>query len=111
MTITKASRKDKILLTAAAGTAYSQQIYAISTNRTLILTGLHFSTSDPGEGLKIYDGASAATPTAGTEKLVISGNPYTITDLDIEFSTGVSASLIGNRALPTYSVTMWGYER
>ncbi len=109
--IPKASRKDKILLTAAAGTAYSQQVYAVSTNRTFIMTGLHFSTSDSGEGIKIYDGASASVSTAGTEKLVMQGNPYTVTDLDIEFSTGVSASLIGNRALPTYSVTVWGFER
>lgn len=109
--ITSASRKDKILLTAAAGTAYSQQVYAVSSNRTFILKGLHFSTNDSGEGIKIYDGASAATPTAGTEKLVLQGNPYTLTDLDIEFNTGVSASLIGNRALMTYAVTIWGAER
>ena len=109
--ILKASRKDKILLTAAAGTAYSQQIYAVSSNRTFILTGLHFSTSESGEGLTIYDGASATTPTASTAKLEIYGNPYTITDLDIEFSTGVAAAIIGERALPVRSVTIWGYER
>ena len=109
--ILKASRKDKILLTAAAGTAYSQQIYAVSSNRTFILTGLHFSTSESGEGLTIYDGASATTPTASTAKLEIYGNPYTMSDLDVEFSTGISASLIGERALPVRSVTIWGYER
>ena len=109
--IPKASRKDRNLLTAAAGTAYSQQVYTVSSNRTFIMTGLHFSTNDSGEGLKIYDGASAATPTAGTEKLIIHGNPYTMTDIEVEFSTGVAASLIGNRALPTYSLTVWGFER
>lgn len=111
--IPNAARKERTNLSAAAGTAYSVEVYDVSTNRTFILTDLIYSTSDTGEGVILYDGASAATPTAGTEKMKLNGNPWILTDIQNgpEFSIGVTAAIIGNRALPTYSVWCGGFER
>lgn len=111
--IQKASRKERANMSIAAGTAYSVNVYSVSTNRTFILTDLVFETNDSGEGVIIYDGASAATPTSGTEKLKFYSNPVQLTDIQNgpEFGTGVTASLVGNRALPTFALWCGGFER
>lgn len=111
--IPRISRKERANMSVAAGTAYSVNVYSITTSRTFILTDLLFETNDGGEGVIIYDGASAATPTAGTEKLKFYSNPVRLTDIQNgpEFTTGVAAAMVGNRALPTFSVWVGGFER
>jgi len=114
MTIVKASRKSRVNMSAAAGTGYSVTVYSVTSNRTFILTDLMFETNDSGEGLKLLDNAgSVASPTAGTEKIVFYSNPVRITDIQNgpEFENNVGAVLIGNRALPTYTVFVGGFER
>lgn len=100
-------------MSGAAGTAYTIPAYTVSSNRTFILTDIMFETNDSGEGVKIMDTGSQATPTAGQEKMVFYSNPVRVTDIQNgpEFDTAISGVLIGNRALPTYSLFVGGYER
>lgn len=104
--IATASRKERLNMSAAGGTGYSIPAYTVSTNRTFVLTDVMFETNDGGEGLKLMDTASQATPTAGQEKIVFYSNPVRITNMTNgpEFGTAVSGVLVGNRALPTYSL-------
>lgn len=123
MTITKASRKERTNLSASAGTGYTIPALTVTSGRTFIMTDLVFSTNfwsytlrcvnDGGEGVRIYDSASQATPTAAQMKLMLNGNPHIITDMQNgpEFAVAVGAELVGNRALPTYAIFVGGYER
>lgn len=114
--ITKASRKDRVNMTAAA-TSETIVVYTVSSNRTFILTDLVFTHTDTGMGLKVYDSIVAtASQTAGTQKLFYVGNPLVLTNLQNgpEFERGVSAMLDDTAAatgLPIYSVFVGGFER
>lgn len=114
--ITKASRKERVNMTAAA-TSETIVVYTVSSNRTFILTDLVFTHVDTGMGLKIYDSIVAtASMTAGTQKIFHVGNPVVITNLQNgpEFSLGVSALLddaAASTGLPAYSVFVGGFER
>lgn len=115
--ITKASRKERVNMTAAGAANESIVVYTVSSNRTFILTDLVFSHSDTGMGLVLYDSIVAtATFTAGTQKLKHFGNPVVITDLQNgpEFERGVSAQMVdpgSTTALPTYGIFIGGFER
>lgn len=112
--IPKASRKERLLPSAAAGTAYSVTVYQVSTNRTFILTDLLIETTDQGTPYTIFDGLSAAAPTAGQEKMKFYSVPVRLTDIQNgpEFSTGLSIrSDSGLQACSAYVCWVGGYER
>ena len=111
--IPRISRKFRANLSISAGTAYTVPSYEVTSNRTFILTDVIFSTNDPGEGVTIYDSASQATPTAAQTKMILYGNPHSITNIQNgpEFEVAVGGALIGNRALMTYALAVGGYER
>ena len=112
--IVKASRKERMNLSVAAGTAYSVTVYTVSSNRSFILTDLVIESSDSGIGYTIFDGLSAATPTSGTEKLRFYSTPVRLTDIQngAEFSTGLSIrSDSGLQACSANVCWIGGYER
>ncbi len=111
--IPKANRKELANQSAAVGTGYSVSVYQVSTGRTFIMTDIRIESKQNGEGFIIYDGLSAASPTAGTEKLKVFSNPMQMTDIrnGLEFHTGVSiASTDPNHAAGTYVCWVSGYE-
>lgn len=98
-------------MSAAAGTAYSVPVYTVTSGRTFILTDL-IVNSNGREQVRIYDGASQATPTASTLKMVVDA-PFVVTDLKCgpKFDTGVSVqSVDSDHAIGTYAVWVGGYE-
>lgn len=112
--IAKTARKERMNMSAAAGTAYSVPVYSVSSGRSFILTDIIIEALDSGEGYTIFDGASAASPTAGTEKLRFIGNPVHVTDIENgpEFSTGVTIrSDSGIRACSANVCWVGGFER
>ena len=112
--IVKASRKERLLQSSAAGTAYSVNVYQVSSSRTFILTDIIIESSDPGIGYTIFDGLSAASPTSGTEKIRFYSTPVRLTDIQngAEFSTGLSIrSDSGLQACSANVCWIGGYER
>jgi len=112
--IVKSSRKERSNMTAAAS-AESIVAYTVSSNRTLIVTDIAFSYSDPGAGITIYDSIVAtAAQTAAQSKMKFYGNPVVMTDIQngAEFSLGVCVAMDDpNHGLPTYAFWIGGYER
>lgn len=114
--ITQASRKERTNMTAAAATSETIVVYTVSSNRSFILTDLHFDYNDSGVGITLFDSIVAtASPTAAQTKMQFrGGNPVNITDLQNgpEFNLGVSCRMDdSNHALPTYAIFVGGFER
>lgn len=112
--ILKSSRKERSNMTASTS-GESIVAYTVSSNRTLIVTDIVFSYSDPGAGITIYDSIVAtAAQTAAQTKIRLYGNPITMTSIDngMEFSLGVCVAMDDpNHGLPTYAFWLGGYER
>jgi hypothetical protein len=111
ITKSKANTKSRCNLSASVGTNYVVEVYTPTSGRAFQLSSLIFSTVESTEGIKLVDGLSATAVSAGTEKLVHFGNVNltNITDGPV-FYTAVGAVLLGNRAMPTYAVTVCGKE-
>ena len=109
----KGIRVDRTNMSAADGTGYSIPVYTVTTGRTFTLTDLIVRSHEDLEEVRIYDGASAASPTASTTKMVVDA-PSILTDIQNgpEFATGLTAqSTHPNTALVTYAVWCAGVER
>jgi len=112
--ILKASRKFRSNMTNAA-TGESIVAYTVSSNRSLVVTDIAFSDSDPGAGITIYDSIVAtASQTAAQTMMKFYGNPVVMTNIQngSEFSLGVAVKMDDpNRGLSTYSFWFGGFER
>lgn len=112
--IPKASRKERTNMTGAAS-GESIVAYTVSSNRSLVVTDILFSHSDPGNGITIYDSIVAtAAQTAAQTKMKFKGNPIVLTDIQNgpEFNLGIAVAMDDpNHGLPTYAFWIGGYER
>ena len=116
--IPKASRKERVNMTAAAAANEAIAVFTVSSNRSFILTDIVFSNSDTGMGLRLYDTTTVNTAalSTGTQKMFFTGNPVILTDIQNgpEFNNAVAAVMYdpaSATALGTYQVWIGGYER
>lgn len=110
----RASRKERMNMSAAAGTAYSVEVLQVTSGRSFILTDLLIEGSDSGEGYTLADGLSYAAVTSGTEKMKFYSNPVRLTDIcnGPEFHNGVSIrSDSGLHAASAFVCWVGGFER